>query len=84
MYKMLLYGCICWVLGMAISSYVFRNTGHKCKYRFCPYKGIHYGNYKRAVVLYTGDYGNDAYKIDILHLEHPTLDNDQLDSILAR
>lgn len=59
------------------------SAGHKCKWDKCPYKDVVKANYKRAGLRYTGaEYGSDAVCIDILHLEFPTLEYDQLEDKL--
>jgi len=59
------------------------NNGHQCRWDLCPYKGVKINDYSAAVYNYTGEYGTDAYKVDMLHLAHPTYDYDQLDSLLT-
>lgn len=59
------------------------STAHKCKWDKCPYKEVMRENYKRAVLNYTDSPdGSDAVSIDLLHLEYPTLDYDQLEDKL--
>lgn len=56
---------------------------HTCRWALCPYKGITQSQAHEAVSNYTGEVLTDAYKIDILHIRYPTLDADQLDSLLT-
>lgn len=56
---------------------------HACIWPLCPYKGICSNHSSHAVTAYTGEVGTDAYKIDMLHIQHPLLDTDQLDSLLT-
>lgn len=57
--------------------------GHTCKWELCPYKGVKEADRKTAVLTYTECLeGSDGYCIDMLHLEYPTLEYDQLDSLL--
>lgn len=79
-FRYVLFAGFATMFGFMLTSVLF--TGHSCEWYLCPYTGIHYGHYKQAVSLYAGEVGTDAYKIDMLHLEHPKLDYDQLDSLL--
>lgn len=59
------------------------SAGHKCKWQLCPYKDVVKANYKAAVLKYTDSPGgSDAVCIDLLHLEYPTLEYDQLEEKL--
>ncbi len=69
-----------------IISIVFGLTGtnkHTCRWELCPYKGIIQAKVETAVATYTGQMCTDAYYIDMLHIKYPTLDADQLDSLLT-
>lgn len=56
---------------------------HSCRWELCPYKGITVGNYEAAVKDYTGSpEGSDGYCIDLLHLQHPDKDYEQLEDLL--
>lgn len=78
------------ILNVAIYSYCIHrdyfgnNNGHECKWKLCPYKGIKEVDHKAAVLSYVGNdsEGTDGYCIDMLHLDNPTLEYDQLDSLL--
>lgn len=59
------------------------NTAHKCRWDLCPYKGITLDKASKVVANYVGSSGVDAYYIDMLHIQYPTLDADQLDSLLT-
>jgi Zn-finger protein len=59
-----------------------KQSGHKCKWQFCPYKGVLNNQYGKAVAAYTGTDGGDAYSIDILHLEFPAKEYDELEQML--
>lgn len=56
---------------------------HQCRWPLCPYKGITNDKAAKAVANYVGDSGIDAYYIDILHIQYPTYEYDQLDSLLT-
>jgi hypothetical protein len=58
------------------------NIGHQCRWDLCPYKGVIMKDATNAVSDYTGEACTDAYYIDMLHIQYPTLDADQLDSLL--
>lgn len=55
---------------------------HTCRWDLCPYKGITIAQAPESVAQYTGQACTDAYHIDMLHIQYPTLYADQLDSLL--
>ncbi len=56
---------------------------HACKWEHCPYKGITKNQWSQAIKDYTEcEEGSDCYLIDILHLQYPTDEYDQLDQKL--
>ena len=60
---------------------------HACKYDLCPFKGVgnHPGEWSKAVTDYTGcEDGTDCYYIEILHLEYPDENYDQLEDRLFK
>ncbi len=59
-------------------------TGHECKWVHCPYKQVLPANYSAAILQYIGEdsEGSDSYYIDPLHLENPTLEYDDLETLL--
>jgi hypothetical protein len=58
-------------------------TGHTCKWKLCPYEGIFPAQYKQAVIDYSEcEEGSDCFCIDMLHLQYPAAEYDQLDSML--
>ncbi len=59
------------------------SKAHACIWKLCPYKGICATHSSQAVSEYVGSIGTDAYKIDMLHIQYPALDADQLDSLLT-
>jgi len=59
-----------------------RHQPHTCKWRECPYKGVCKAGADSSVTRYTGQRYTDGWCIDMLHIEYPDLNNDQLDSIL--
>lgn len=66
---------------MFLGSYA--NSGHQCRWPLCPYKGVAIANSSMAVADYVGDNCTDAYTIDMLHMQYPALDADQLGSLLT-
>jgi len=56
---------------------------HQCRWPLCPYRGIDTAKASKVVANYVGKAGIDAYYIDMLHIKYPTLDADQLDSLLT-
>lgn len=66
--------------GLAAKAFAPTNW-HKCKWE-CPYEGIKPGQWAEAVKYKTGEQFTDTYCIDILHLERPDLDFDQLETEL--
>lgn len=70
---------------IALALYTACNSSneHVCRWPLCPYKGVTPDQWHKVVSNYTGcEEGTDGYLIDILHLERPALDADQLDSLL--
>ena len=55
---------------------------HACRWKLCPYKHITPNQWKEAVIEYAGEEGTDGYHIDILHLQHPEKDADELHDLL--
>lgn len=58
------------------------NQGHQCRWNLCPYKGVTPDKNGKAVRQYTGTDGGDSYSIDILHLEYPQANYDELEQML--
>lgn len=58
--------------------------GHACKWSECPYKGIKVAQYERAVSKYVGEACTDAYHIDMLHLQYPADEYEQLEDKLFK
>lgn len=59
-------------------------TGHTCKWQSCPYKGIKPDQWKVSILDYIGQdtEGSDSYYIDLLHLEYPFYEYEQLEDML--
>ena len=57
-------------------------TAHACKWSLCPYQGIKAAQYEHAVGKYVGEACTDAYHIDMLHLQYPTEEYEQLEARL--
>lgn len=57
---------------------------HTCKWDSCPYKGIKPDQWKVSVLDYIGKdaEGSDSYYIDLLHLEYPIYEYEQLEDML--
>lgn len=56
---------------------------HKCRWDECPYKGILPKQFDEAVRKYSEcEEGTDCYIIDILHLQNPTLEYEELEKML--
>jgi len=56
---------------------------HVCRWELCPYQGVTIEHTSESVANYTGHVCTEAYHIDILHIQYPTLDADQLDLLLT-
>jgi hypothetical protein len=56
--------------------------GHKCKWDMCPYKGVTADIASQSVSAYVGETGTDAYCLDMLHLQHPDYEYEQLEDLL--
>lgn len=61
-----------------------RFGGHTCKWDKCPYKGVTTDLANRSVVAYTGEAYTDAYCLDMLHLQHPSFEYEQLEELLTK
>lgn len=57
---------------------------HECRWELCPYKGVKPSGYKVAVKAYVGEEGTDGYCIDLLHLEHPNYEYEELENLLFK
>lgn len=57
-------------------------NGHQCKWDKCPYKGVTADLAHKSVIAYTGESYTDAYCIDMLHLQYPTEEYEQLEERL--
>lgn len=55
---------------------------HSCRWDKCPYKGVTPNTASKAVVSYTGELMTYAYFIDMLHLQYPTEEYEQLEERL--
>jgi hypothetical protein len=72
MYKLI----ILLIMVLSCSKPILR---HECRFDMCPYKGIRSVEFSHAVKVYTGsNVFDDSYKIDMLHLEYPSLEYDSL------
>lgn len=57
---------------------------HSCRWDMCPYKGITPNEWHSKVSKYTGEKYSDSWCIDMLHLEYPDKEYDELEDILFR
>lgn len=69
---------------MAILFGCSKDPGHHCKFDKCPYKGVTADLVHKSVVAYTGEAYTDAYCIDMLHLQYPAEEYDQLEERLNK
>lgn len=67
---------------LASCSARHKGIGHLCKWPLCPYRGVTAGNARASVIAYTGESDTDAYCIDMLHLQYPAKEYDQLEELL--
>ncbi len=56
--------------------------GHSCKWVLCPYKGISLDSAHKYVLQYVGNDKSPGYSLDILHLQHPTAEYEELETML--
>lgn len=76
--------CLLFCLGddiMGIVPEEKQSCHHECRWNGCPYKGVPtvYGEWNEAVFELSGcEEGSDCYYIDMLHLQFPEEDADQL------
>jgi hypothetical protein len=59
-----------------------RKDAHTCKWRLCPYKGIYHNQWSERVTEYVGDIGTDAWHLDMLHLQYPKKEYEELEQLL--
>jgi len=69
---------------IALILFCFTEDTHTCKWQSCPYKGITKDQWKQSVINYVGieNEGTDSYYIDMLHLEFPGDEYDELENKL--
>jgi len=48
----------------------------------CPYKGIYHNQWSERVTEYVGDIGTDAWHLDMLHLQYPKKEYEELEQLL--
>ncbi len=77
MKRLLLAGFILLIL-LKVLSCSKPDTGHSCRWKLCPYKGMTEYKHEHA------DCTNDCIKLDSLHLINPSYEYDQLDSLLTK
>lgn len=62
-----------------LRRYCIPLSGHICRWKLCPYKGLQPYQYKDSVLSYTGEpEGSEAVQLDLLHLLTPDADYDEL------
>lgn len=70
-------GIIMFVFIIPIFFICNTDSGHVCRWKKCPYKGIkEYNEYNAQEEI-----GTPGYYIDRLHIKYPDLDYDQLEEI---
>ena len=69
---------------IALILFCLTEDKHNCKWKHCPYKGITKDKWKQSVINYVGDEseGTDGYYIDMLHLEFPQDEYEELENKL--
>jgi len=72
------------ITAIALILFCFTEDTHTCKWKHCPYKGITPDKWKQSVINYVGieNEGTDGYYIDMLHLEFPGDEYDELENKL--
>lgn len=70
---------IFFIVSCVTSCYKHTFEGHKCKWSLCPYKGVIKESYTRKVLQQVGSDDCEEYWLDILHLEYPTEEYEQLE-----
>jgi len=77
----LIFLCLTFI---ALILFFITEDKHNCKWKHCPYKGITKDQWKQSVINYVGieNEGTDSYYIDMLHLEFPELEYDELEEKL--
>jgi hypothetical protein len=58
--------------------------GHECRWPKCPYRGVKPSGYEKAVEKYVGEVGTDGYCIDLLHLQYPNDEYEELEDKLFK
>lgn len=87
MRKEIIFASILFLIGMGLivgGTVSAIKPGHKCRWDLCPYKGVTWIERAGAVTQYVGeDYaGSDSWCIDMLHLEHPKAEYEELEDLL--
>lgn len=69
---------------IALILFCLTEDKHECKWKSCPYKGITPDKWKQSVIKYIGEgsEGTDGYLIDMLHLQYPLDEYEQLEDKL--
>jgi hypothetical protein len=70
--------------GLLAAKALQKEKGHECKWPLCPYKEVVKKDWDSAVTKYTGERGTDAWCIDMLHLEFPNDEYEQLEEKLFK
>ena len=66
---------------IALILFCLTEDKHNCKWKHCPYKGITKDQWKQSVIKYHNE-GTDSFDIDMLHLEFPQDEYEQLEDKL--
>lgn len=80
-YTILLIGIVILIAVLAASCGKSGNQ-HTCRWDLCPYKGATANNASHVVSVYVGEIGTDAYCIDMLHIQYPNEEYEQLEDRL--
>ena len=56
--------------------------GHTCKWSKCPYKAVMTSQWHNKVQEYVGNDESVGFSLDMLHLQHPTWEYEQLEEAI--
>lgn len=71
------------IIMLCIGCNKARFGSHQCSWDKCPYKGVAANLAHKSVSAYVGEVYTDAYYLDILHLQYPTYEYEQLEALLT-
>lgn len=73
--------CIAFLMLISCNTVTDVSVEHACKYEHCPYKGVKPSQWRDAASKLSPE-GSDSYCIDLLHLEHPDKEYEELEDLL--